>query len=182
VEHLTRLVDDLLDVSRVNRGLVKLEMVPLELRTVVANAVEQVHPLIQHRGHHLMLDLAPGAARVSGDSERLVQVVANLLANAAKYTPEGGHLRLAVQTHQQQVVLTVQDNGIGLAADLIPHIFDLFIQADRSIDRSSGGLGLGVWAAEGFENWTENFDLPEQLTPRYFGEGKGSGTPENITF
>ncbi len=144
VQHLTSLVDDLLDVSRVSRGQVELEQLPLEMRAVVADAVEQVNPLIVQRGHHLVLHMAPGAARVSGDAKRLVQVIANLLANAARYTPEGGNIRLAMQVEQEQVVLTVQDDGIGLAADLIPHIFELFTQAERSSDRSAGGLGLGL--------------------------------------
>ncbi len=144
VQHLTSLVDDLLDVSRVSRGQVELEQVPLEMRAVVVDAVEQVTPLIQQRGHHLVLHLAPGPAPVSGDAKRLVQVIANLLANAAKYTPEGGNIRLAMQMEQEQVVLTVQDDGIGLDADLIPHIFELFTQAERTSDRSSGGLGLGL--------------------------------------
>jgi signal transduction histidine kinase/ActR/RegA family two-component response regulator len=144
VQHLTSLVDDLLDVSRVSRGQVELEKTPLEMRGVVVDAVEQVNPLILQRGHHLVLHLAPGAARVLGDAKRLVQVIANLLTNAAKYTHEGGNIRLQMQVEQQQVVLSVQDDGIGLAADLIPHIFELFTQAERSSDRSAGGLGLGL--------------------------------------
>ena len=138
------MVDDLLDVSRVSRGQVELEKTPVEMRGVVVDAVEQVNPLMLQRGHHLMLQLAPGAARVSGNAKRLVQVIANLLANAAKYTPEGGNIRLATQVEQKQVVLTVQDNGIGLTADLIPHVFELFAQAERTSDRSAGGLGLGL--------------------------------------
>ncbi|MEO7641971.1 MAG: ATP-binding protein, partial [Ramlibacter sp.] len=144
VRHLTSLVDDLLDVSRVSRGQVQLEKIPLEMRVVVADAVEQANPLILQRGHHLVLHLAPGAARVFGDAKRLVQVIANLLGNAAKYTPEGGNIRLTMQVEQEQVVLTVQDDGIGLAAELIPHIFELFTQAERTSDRSGGGLGLGL--------------------------------------
>jgi signal transduction histidine kinase len=144
VKHLTGLVDDLLDVSRVSRGQVELEKMPLEMRTVVVDAVEQVNPLIIKRGQHLVLDLAPGAVLVSGDAKRLVQVIANLLANAAKYTPAGGNIRLAMQVEQEQFVLTVEDDGIGLAADLIPHIFEMFVQAERTSDRSAGGLGLGL--------------------------------------
>ncbi|MEO6624551.1 MAG: ATP-binding protein [Burkholderiaceae bacterium] len=144
VQHLTSLVDDLLDVSRVSRGQVELEKAPLEMRGAVVDALEQVNPLMLQRGHHLVLDLAPAAARVLGDAKRLVQVIANLLANAAKYTPEGGNIRLAMRVEQEQVVLTVEDDGIGLAADLIPHIFELFIKAERSSDRSAGGLGLGL--------------------------------------
>ncbi len=144
VQHLTSLVDDLLDVSRASRGQVEMEKLPLEMRAVVVDAVEQVNPLILQRGHQLALHLAPGAALVAGDAKRLVQVVANLLGNAAKFTPEGGNIRLAMQVEHEQVVLTVQDDGMGLAADLIPHIFELFTQAERTSDRSSGGLGLGL--------------------------------------
>jgi signal transduction histidine kinase len=144
VQHLTSLVDDLLDVSRVSQGRVELERVALEMRDVVIDAVEQINPLILQRGHHLVLHLAPGPARVSGDAKRLVQVIANLLANAAKYTHEGGNIRLATHVEQEQIVLTVEDDGIGLTADLIPHVFELFTQAERTSDRSAGGLGLGL--------------------------------------
>jgi signal transduction histidine kinase len=144
VQHLTSLVDDLLDVSRVSRGQVELDRTVVEMRSVVVDAVEQVNPLMLQRGHHLVLNLAPGAAQVSGDVKRLVQVIANLLANAAKYTHEGGNIGLAMHVEEVQVVISVKDDGIGLAADLIPHIFELFTQAERSSDRSAGGLGLGL--------------------------------------
>ena len=144
VQHLTSLVDDLLDVSRVSRGQVELEKMPLEMRNQVVDAVEQVNPQILQRAHHLVLDLAPGKAQVLGDAKRLVQVVANLLNNAAKYTHEGGNIRLAMWVEHKQVVLTIEDDGIGLSADLIPHIFELFTQAERTSDRSAGGLGLGL--------------------------------------
>jgi signal transduction histidine kinase len=144
VQHLTGLVDDLLDVSRVSRGQVELRKLPLEMRSVVADAVEQANPLILARGHHLAMHMGPAAARVSGDAKRLVQVIFNLLANAAKYTPEGGNIRVSTQVEQEHVVLSVQDDGIGLSADLVPHVFQLFVQAERSPERSAGGLGLGL--------------------------------------
>ena len=144
VRHLTRLVDDLIDVSRVSRGIVELEMVPVEIHTVVMDAVEQVNPLILRLGHRFVLDLAPETVQVSGDAKRLVQVMTNLLANAAKYTPEGGNIRLALRVENNKIKLTVYDDGVGLGDDLIHHIFDLFVQAERTPDRSAGGLGMGL--------------------------------------
>lgn len=144
VSHMTSLVDDLLDVSRVTRGLVELDAAPLEIRHVVADAVEQVTPLIRSRRHHFVLHLPPECTMVRGDEKRLVQVVANLLNNAAKYTQEGGNIVLRVDVHTGHVVIEVQDNGIGMAPGLMARAFDLFAQAERTSDRSSGGLGLGL--------------------------------------
>jgi PAS domain S-box-containing protein len=144
VRHMTGLVDDLLDVSRLTRGLVDLELVPLDIRHVVHDAVEQVTPLIQARKHHLALHLPPGTTNVNGDKKRLVQVVANILNNAAKYTPEGGAIVLSVDVHPSYVAIEVKDNGIGMDPYLASRAFDLFAQAERTPDRSSGGLGLGL--------------------------------------
>ncbi len=144
VKHMTSLVDDLLDVSRVTKGLVTLQKQPVDIRGIVTNAVEQVNPLIQSRRHCLTLQMVPEAAMVMGDHKRLVQVLANLLANAAKYTREGGNLLLKMEVTPLQVVLTVEDDGIGMAQELVERVFDLFAQAERTSDRSSGGLGLGL--------------------------------------
>lgn len=144
VDHMTSLVDDLLDVSRVTRGLVKLEKTPLDVRHILTDAMEQVNPLIQSRRHHLALQLSPDPAIVLGDDKRLVQVVANLLNNAAKYTPEGGHLLLTTDVREEKVLLSVSDDGIGMEPELVARVFDLFAQAERTPDRSSGGLGLGL--------------------------------------
>ena len=144
VDHMTGLVDDLLDVSRVTRGLVTLERQPLDMRHIVNDAVEQVSPLMQMRRHQLDLRLAPEAASVLGDHKRLVQVVGNLLNNAAKYTPEGGHVLLKTEVGHAKVRLSVIDDGIGMAPALTSRAFDLFAQAERTPDRSSGGLGLGL--------------------------------------
>ena len=144
VGHMTSLVDDLLDVSRVTRGLVDLEKTPLDIRHIVTDAVEQVNPLVRARRHHLAMHLSPDAAMVLGDNKRLVQVVANLLNNAAKYTPEGGNIQLKSEVQDSKVVLSVADDGIGLQPDLVERVFDLFAQAERTPDRSSGGLGLGL--------------------------------------
>jgi PAS domain S-box-containing protein len=144
VRHMTALVDDLLDVSRLTRGLVDLDRAPLDIRHVVADAVEQVTPLIQARRHHLALHLPPEMTVVSGDKKRLIQVVANILNNAAKYTPESGNIVLSVEVHVAYVAIVVEDNGIGMEAGLASRAFDLFTQAERTPDRSSGGLGLGL--------------------------------------
>jgi PAS domain S-box-containing protein len=144
VGHMTSLIDDLLDVSRVTRGLVTLEKQALDLRNIVASAVEQVRSLIDARQHHLLLPSLPEPIHVLGDHTRLVQVLTNLLNNAAKYTPPGGRIAVRVELGTDQVALSVQDNGIGIVPELLPHIFELFTQAERTPDRSQGGLGLGL--------------------------------------
>jgi len=144
VSHMTNLIDDLLDVSRVTRGLAELDNQRLDMRHVVADAVEQANPLIHLKRHQLALHMPPFDAMVTGDEKRLVQVVANLLNNAAKYTPAGGNIALTIDVQPSQIVLEVQDNGIGMASDLVNRVFDLFTQAERTSDRSSGGLGVGL--------------------------------------
>ena len=143
---MTSLVNDLLDVSRVTRGLIKLDKTLVGIGTVVASAVEQSRPLLEARGHALSLALAPELAtsRVHGNATRLVQVLANLLGNAAKYTPAGGAIRVSAAHDGMRVRLRVEDNGIGIAPGLLPHVFDLFTQAERTPDRSQGGLGIGL--------------------------------------
>ncbi len=144
VTHMTHLVDDLLDVSRVTRGLVTINKAEVELGAVLREAVEQVVPVIEARGHRLTLDLTSAALPVSGDRTRLIQVAANLLNNAAKYTPEGGTLQVSLQEQRGYAILTVRDNGIGIGPELLPAVFDLFTQAERTPDRAQGGLGLGL--------------------------------------
>lgn len=143
-EHMTRLIDDLLDVSRVTRGLVTLAKTPLDMRAIVADAVEQVSPLMQARKHRLELRLPEECAGVEGDHKRLVQVLANLLNNSAKYTPEGGKITLSLHASPYELVLTVDDNGIGMTPELVARVFEPFAQAERTSDRSQGGLGLGL--------------------------------------
>jgi signal transduction histidine kinase/ActR/RegA family two-component response regulator len=142
--HMTALIDDLLDVSRVTRGKVELDLVELDVKDVIADAVEQVRPLVERHGHTLDLQLAPGQALVSGDRKRLVQVVANLLSNAAKYTPDGGRIEVALETGPDTAAFTVRDNGIGMTPELIGHAFELFSQGAQGLDRSQGGLGIGL--------------------------------------
>jgi PAS domain S-box-containing protein len=144
VDHMTNLIDDLLDVSRVTRGLAELDNKFLDMRHVVADAVEQANPLIHLKRHHLALHMPPDNAMVAGDQKRLVQVVANLLNNAAKYTPQGGNIALTIEVQALHVVLDIRDNGIGMAPELVERVFDLFAQAERTSDRSSGGLGVGL--------------------------------------
>jgi PAS domain S-box-containing protein len=148
VRHMTSLVDDLLDVSRVTRGLVTLARAPVAARTIVDEAIEQVRPLFEARRQHLAVRLADPEATVLGDKARLVQVLANLLNNAAKYTPEDRRIEIETRTGNGEggasLVLTVRDEGIGMEPELAGRVFDLFTQAKRSSDRSQGGLGLGL--------------------------------------
>ncbi|BDT58196.1 hypothetical protein MasN3_16900 [Massilia varians] len=142
--HMTGLIDDLMDVSRVTRGLVSLEREELPLSQVVDDAVEQVRPLLEGRAHRLEVRLGAAGATVSGDRKRLVQVLANILGNAARYTPAGGHIVLSSSIEDGCAVLAVRDNGIGMAPELVASAFELFYQGKRSPDRSQGGLGIGL--------------------------------------
>lgn len=145
VRHMTTLVDDLLDVSRVTRGLVELERAPVDLKAVVGTAIEQARPLIESCGHGLTVRMDPGEVSVLGDRTRLVQVISNLLNNAANYTPNKGDLSLTLtQSDKGHVEICIRDNGIGIDAELLPRVFELFTQGHRSADRSQGGLGLGL--------------------------------------
>ena len=144
VAHMTGLVDDLLDVSRVTRGLVTLNKIRLDAKRIVPDAVEQVRPLIEARRHRLTVHTPPESAFVAGDQKRLVQVMTNLLNNAAKYTPEGGDITLSMEVDGAWVRLIVADNGIGMAPDMAERAFDLFAQAERTSDRTQGGLGIGL--------------------------------------
>ncbi|MBA3773007.1 MAG: response regulator [Ramlibacter sp.] len=142
--HMTKIIDDLLDVSRVTRGLVSLDRRTVDFRGVVGAAVDQIQPLIDSRRHALSVRLPPEPMFVQGDHARLVQIVSNLLSNAARYTPEGGRIVLEVAAGEHALTLTVADDGTGIAPELMPEIFDLFTQGSRSPDRAQGGLGLGL--------------------------------------
>jgi PAS domain S-box-containing protein len=144
VEHITGLVDDLIDVSRVTRGLISTDKQPCDIARIVEQALEQVRPVIEARGHGLALALPSPPAFILGDQKRLVQALTNLLSNAAKYTPDGGNIALGVSVAGEMVHLTVSDDGIGIGAGLLPRVFDLFTQGERSADRSQGGLGVGL--------------------------------------
>lgn len=144
VKHMSDLIDDLMDVSRVTRGLVKLQSDVVDLKLVVASALEQARPIIDARYHTLTTDITDAPTFVKGDATRLIQVISNLLNNSAKYTPEAGNISLHLSTNKTEALITVTDNGIGILPSLLPHIFDLFTQAERLPDRSQGGLGLGL--------------------------------------
>jgi signal transduction histidine kinase len=140
---LTRLVDDLLDVSRITRGKVDLERRPVEMAAVVARAVEMASPLLEEKRHHLTVTTVEGCP-VLADEHRLAQAVANLLTNAARYTDPGGHVEIRSFRDGADVVLAVQDDGIGMSAELLPRVFEVFVQGARTLDRAQGGLGLGL--------------------------------------
>jgi PAS domain S-box-containing protein len=144
VHHVVRLVDDLLDVSRITRGKVQLRRQPVEVHEVVTAAIEMASPLLEAQRHTLDVDVPRRGLLVDGDSERLAQVVSNLLTNAAKYTKPGGHIDLKAAREGEEVVVRVRDSGIGIAPELLPRVFDLFVQSERALDRSQGGLGLGL--------------------------------------
>ena len=143
-KHMTGLIDDLLDVSRVTRGRVDLTTTELDLKGVIADAIEQVRPLVEQHQHRLLVQLAPLPSIVLGDRKRLVQVMTNLLSNAAKYTPNGGAIEVLLETDGDEHVITVRDNGIGMSPELIADAFELFSQGKRGLDRSQGGLGIGL--------------------------------------
>ena len=145
VRHLARLVDDLLDVSRVTQGKVLLRREAVELSSLVLEGIELAQPFIEAKGHTLTVDVdSARGLMIEGDATRIAQVVGNLLDNAAKYTEDGGVIAVRATRDGQRASIRVTDNGVGIAADLLPRIFDLFTQAERSLDRSQGGLGIGL--------------------------------------
>ena len=148
VRHMTELVDDLLDVSRVTRGLAEMERTPVDLNSVVEHALEQARPLIEARHHELTVEVDT-PAWVDGDRTRLTQAVSNLLNNAAKYTQQHGRIALRLGVQDGQASIAVCDNGNGIAPGLLPHVFDLFTQGERTPDRNQGGLGLGLTLVKG---------------------------------
>ena len=144
VKHMTRMVNDLLDVSRITRGKVVLQKEPVELETVVSLAVEASRPLIEDCQHRLTVALPEHPVLLEVDAARMAQVLSNLLNNAAKYTDEGGEIALSAERDGREVLIRVRDNGTGIAPELLPHIFDMFTQADQTLSRSRGGLGIGL--------------------------------------
>ena len=144
IEHMNRLLGDMLDVSRVTRGLVTLNLEDIDLRNVVERAVEQTRPLMEECHHRLELRVPAHPVLARGDQTRLTQVVANLLTNSAKYTPPHGHIQLVLSAAGDEAQLQVADDGEGISADLLPRVFDLFSQGERKPDRPQGGLGLGL--------------------------------------
>ena len=142
--NLVRLIDDLLDVSRLSRGKLELRLKQVALTTIITNAIQTVEPLIRANGHELAIRQATERLHVHGDATRLTQAVANLLNNAAKYTPPGGKILLSTERIGDEVAIRVNDNGLGIASDRLSSIFEMFVQADNSLNRSQGGLGIGL--------------------------------------
>jgi CheY-like chemotaxis protein len=144
VQHMTRMVDDLLDVSRITRGKIELRKEVIDLASVVERTLEATRPIIDDRRQTLTVDLPPEPVRLEADPTRLEQVLANLLNNATKYTDHGGHMWLSARRAGSDLVVRVRDTGAGIARDMLPQIFEPFVQADRVLHRSQGGLGIGL--------------------------------------
>jgi signal transduction histidine kinase/ActR/RegA family two-component response regulator len=144
VHHMSHLLDDLLDVSRVTSGLIELNNQVWNIETIALESIEQVRPVMEKREHHFEFIRPTERSYVLGDRMRLVQVLTNVLQNSAKFTPEKGRIALAIEVTDQQLTVVIKDNGVGIDAELLPHIFELFTQERRSSDRSQGGLGLGL--------------------------------------
>ena len=148
VQHLVQIVDDLLDISRIVEGKIRLRKQPTELQFIIDSAVEMVASLMESKDHDLRISIDPDLPKLNVDPTRISQVVGNLLTNAAKYTSQGGHITLSVERYGQEVVITVKDDGIGIAPDQLSEIFELFAQADRSTDKAHGGIGVGLTLAK----------------------------------
>jgi PAS domain S-box-containing protein len=144
VNHMTGLIDDLLDMARVTKGMLRLTRKRCDLRQIIASAIESVSPLLEQKRHVFAFDIAPGALVVDADELRLNQIFANLLTNAAKYTDDGGHLAVKARSSGSEVIVEVSDDGVGIAPELLTKVFDIFVQADQGADRAAGGLGIGL--------------------------------------
>jgi signal transduction histidine kinase len=147
VGHMTRLIDDLLDVSRITRDQLVLRTSRVALADVVATAVETSRPIVEQRGHQLIVDLPPYPVCLEADPARLAQVLSNLLTNAAKYTPPGGTIALGARLGDDDLIVTVTDTGIGIPQELLPQIFEMFMQVDKALGRATDGLGIGLTLA-----------------------------------
>ena len=145
VEQIARLLDDLLDVSRITRNKLELRKSQITLSSVVQSALETSRPLIDEAGHDLTVVLPTEPVYLDADPVRLAQVFSNLLNNAAKYTPEGGRIRLGAERQGDEVLVSVKDTGIGIVSDMLPHVFEIFSQTKPALERSQGGMGIGLW-------------------------------------
>jgi signal transduction histidine kinase/CheY-like chemotaxis protein len=144
VQHMVRLVDDLLDVSRIIRGRIELRIEPVDLASAIARGVETAQPMVDAQGQELIIAVPPEPLRIEGDPTRLAQVVSNLLHNAAKFSERSGRIWVTAERQGNEAVLRVRDEGAGIPAELLSRLFDLFAQGDRSLERSRGGLGIGL--------------------------------------
>ena len=167
--HMVRMIDDLLDVSRISRNKMELRRGRLLLADAVANAVEAARPAVDAAGHDLSVSLPEEPVHLDADLTRLAQVFGNLLTNSAKYTPPGGRIWLAAEARDGQAVVTVRDTGIGIPAESLPAIFDMFSQVDRSIEKSTGGLGIGLALVKGLVEMHGGTVAAESA-----GQGRGS--------
>jgi PAS domain S-box-containing protein len=167
--HMVRLVDDLLDVSRISRNKMELRRARVLLADAISSAVETARPAVEAAGHDMTVDLPPEPIHLDADLTRLAQVFGNLLTNSAKYTPRGGHITLTARRQGDEVVVSVRDNGIGIPAESLRSIFDMFSQVDRSIERSTGGLGIGLALVKGLVEMHGG-----TVTAESAGLGKGS--------
>jgi CheY-like chemotaxis protein len=168
VGQMVRLVDDLLDISRITKGKLRLTKEHTELRLIVNRAAESVRPIMDARKHEFSVSLPTGAIWVEADPARMEQVVVNLLNNAAKYTDTGGLIRLTVSQEGAEAIVRVRDNGIGITPEVLPHVFELFTQVDGSLGRSYGGLGIGLALARNLVEMHEG-----RLQASSAGAGKG---------
>jgi PAS domain S-box-containing protein len=144
VSHMSRLVEDLIDISRVSRGLILLKQEPVEMRLVINDAVEQLQGMVKQKGHAIVLELTDEDCTVSGDRTRLLQVIGNIFGNAVRYTPPGGHVEIAMSRDAGAVVIKVSDTGVGIRPERISDLFGLFTRGETTSDRNSSGLGLGL--------------------------------------
>lgn len=147
--HISRIVEDLLDVSRIVRNEVSIESELVDLREVISSALEHIAPAAQHRNHRVVWFQPDESVYVLGDRTRLIQVVGNLMGNSVRYTPEGGAIEVALTAQGSKICISVSDNGIGISAELLPSLFDMFKQAERSTDGRNSGLGLGLALVKG---------------------------------
>jgi CheY-like chemotaxis protein len=144
LSQMVRLIDDLLDLSRVSRGTIELRKDRIELAKIVEQAVEMSRPVIEQAGHRLAISVPPSPIYIDADVTRLAQVFSNLLNNAAKYTERGGEIRLVVEQQHGGAVVAVKDNGIGIPREMLPYVFDMFTPVNRNLQRAQGGLGIGL--------------------------------------
>jgi PAS domain S-box-containing protein len=169
VRHMVRLIDDLLDLSRITRGKIQLRKQPVELAQVIQSAVESSRPAIDAAGHKLSVSLPDHPVVIEADPTRLSQVLLNLMNNAAKYTEGGGHIWISAKVQGDQLAISVRDSGIGIPSEMLPNIFEMFAQVDRSLERSQGGLGIGLSLVRGLVRLHGG-----TVTARSEGPGKGS--------
>jgi PAS domain S-box-containing protein len=175
VTHLTRLVDDLLDLTRISRGKIELKRQKIELSDLIGRAIEDQRPSFEAAGIHLAIRFEPGAFWVDADPARVVQIVSNLLGNALKFTMPGGKVVVALRDENEQAMLSVSDSGVGIAPDVVPHVFERFVQAPQTSERRLGGLGLGLAVVKGLIELHGG-------TVRIASEGVGRGTEVALTF